>query len=372
MIPTQQSDVFSFIKGLQAALTVAELSDVYVAAATGLLFARGRGLYKAEGPEQAFIGQAADVPQPLLDEYASVCPEQDPVLQAAISSGRPAVSSDKVLAERWESSRAHAVLNQFGYAHSMKAPVIISGELWGSIHFTRFREDPPFTSVDRTAATVIGEQVGVALARVLRHEATLRENEMLVAALNTVCEPVLISDTEGRVTHRNRASLKQSGSEGRRVGDVLAPAVNRAATLLSSGDRRVVNTTVDDGLPAQMSVRSIAVGCQGAVTIGFPTGSNISRALPTLGVLSRREREIAQLVSEGLSTAAIARRAFITENTVKQHLKRMFAKLSVRSRAELVQVIWASAGSGVAVGAEVATSRTGVDLTHQKGSSSGG
>ncbi|MGW5690473.1 LuxR C-terminal-related transcriptional regulator [Streptomyces asiaticus] len=37
-------------------------------------------------------------------------------------------------------------------------------------------------------------------------------------------------------------------------------------------------------------------------------------------------------------------RAFISENTVKQHLKRIFAKTDVSSRAELVQLMW-SAGT---------------------------
>ncbi|MGW2184030.1 response regulator transcription factor [Streptomyces sp. NPDC001732] len=48
------------------------------------------------------------------------------------------------------------------------------------------------------------------------------------------------------------------------------------------------------------------------------------------------------MVSEGLTTKQIAARAFISENTVKQHLKRVFAKTGVSNRAELVQLIWTS------------------------------
>jgi DNA-binding CsgD family transcriptional regulator len=42
-----------------------------------------------------------------------------------------------------------------------------------------------------------------------------------------------------------------------------------------------------------------------------------------------------------LTTKQIAERAFISENTVKQHLKRVFAKVDVHNRAELVQLVWA-------------------------------
>lgn len=55
--------------------------------------------------------------------------------------------------------------------------------------------------------------------------------------------------------------------------------------------------------------------------------------------LTRREREIAELVAQGQTNAAIGAALWITENSVKQALKRMFRKLEVSSRAELVAVL---------------------------------
>ena len=82
-----------------------------------------------------------------------------------------------------------------------------------------------------------------------------------------------------------------------------------------------------------------------AVTLLFDCTDERSGRLPLWDVLSPREQDIAELVSKGLTTKEIAERAFVSENTVKQHLKRVFAKTDVRNRAELVQLIWA-AGSG--------------------------
>jgi DNA-binding CsgD family transcriptional regulator len=52
--------------------------------------------------------------------------------------------------------------------------------------------------------------------------------------------------------------------------------------------------------------------------------------------LTPREAEIAELVAQGMTNAQIGAALWITENSVKQALKRMFRKLEVASRAEMV------------------------------------
>ncbi len=52
--------------------------------------------------------------------------------------------------------------------------------------------------------------------------------------------------------------------------------------------------------------------------------------------LTPRELQIAQLVALGRTNAEIGNELWITENSVKQALKRMFRKLEVSSRAEMV------------------------------------
>jgi len=50
--------------------------------------------------------------------------------------------------------------------------------------------------------------------------------------------------------------------------------------------------------------------------------------------LTRRELEILRLVAEGLSNAALARRLWVTEQTVKFHLSNIYRKLGVSNRTE--------------------------------------
>lgn len=54
--------------------------------------------------------------------------------------------------------------------------------------------------------------------------------------------------------------------------------------------------------------------------------------------LSRRELEVLQLLSDGLSTAEVAERLTLSVNTVRNHITHLLAKLGVRSRLEAVNV----------------------------------
>ena len=54
--------------------------------------------------------------------------------------------------------------------------------------------------------------------------------------------------------------------------------------------------------------------------------------------ITAREREVLQLVAEGYSTAEIARALWITEDTVRTHIKRTLARLGARTRAHAVAI----------------------------------
>ncbi|MDE3190876.1 MAG: response regulator transcription factor [Acidobacteriota bacterium] len=74
------------------------------------------------------------------------------------------------------------------------------------------------------------------------------------------------------------------------------------------------------------------------IGIARAAGLSIPREARPREKLSPREQEVCDLLSQGLGNRAIAKALFISESTTKVHVRHIFEKLGVHSRAEVARI----------------------------------
>jgi DNA-binding NarL/FixJ family response regulator len=132
---------------------------------------------------------------------------------------------------------------------------------------------------------------------------------------------------------------------------LLADAPDRRVVVLTSfADQSIILSALEagasgyilkDAAPDELiaAVRAAALG-------GAPLDPKVARVLldhqrapRPEATLSSREREVLDLVAEGLANKQIARRLGIAERTVKAHLTRIFQQIGVTDRTQAA--LWA-------------------------------
>jgi DNA-binding CsgD family transcriptional regulator len=108
----------------------------------------------------------------------------------------------------------------------------------------------------------------------------------------------------------------------------------RYAAAYAHGSELDLDAVVRDTADAVVEASGQPGGhADGAGDPGAPARSG------TAAALTRREREIAELVASGLSNREIAIRLFISKRTVDAHVEHIFSKLEISSRVQLTVML---------------------------------
>jgi DNA-binding CsgD family transcriptional regulator len=335
-----------FAGALQSALTKEDVAEAYLGSVGRVIEAEGIGLYELEPERGAVVDVRATVDGELLEHYEEFGRSDDPVLRFVTEQRRPIDSSRAASSATWNACGAREALGIGGFGHSLEAPVMVSGLMLGTINFARRVDAPAFTDADLVSARLVSEQLGLATERALRFEMTGHRASALEHALDRLPQAVVVTDLDANVIYQNRTARNDLNLCDPVISarDAVGLCIEQAMSEFRTEGKRVFTRSLREAATGRQSILKsyrLSERDATAVTVVFSCSEEASaKRLPAWDVLTRREQEIAQLVSEGLTTKQIAAKAFISENTVKQHLKRVFAKTDVSNRAELVQLIW--------------------------------
>jgi ATP/maltotriose-dependent transcriptional regulator MalT len=120
-------------------------------------------------------------------------------------------------------------------------------------------------------------------------------------------------------------------------------AISRAADVITSGGGIDSFVTAYRGYPRLLGALAevkdyretlIAITDQARDTALATSIQLVAGRQEERDSLSRREREVLNLIAQGLTNREIGQTLFISESTAKVHVRNIFAKLGVRTRAQ--------------------------------------
>ena len=168
-----------------------------------------------------------------------------------------------------------------------------------------------------------------------------------ILALATQHRPdVLLFEPDG---FGSAISVLRSLQEARLAMRVILLTGSNDSDLLSQAVRHGVSGIVPKKSPTELLLKSIRKVYAGELWLDRTTTADVVRELTNKPIpaprnvpqtdkpvpLSKREREIVALVSQGFRNREIADKLFISEQTVKNHMHNIFEKIGVQDRLEL-------------------------------------
>lgn len=209
---------------------------------------------------------------------------------------------------------------------------------WGFLELWRL--DGTFSAADATLLSELAAQVTPTLRRLQAATFTGSPQRSLPGPGVLLLSPELVvRDQTVETQEYLRLLVPPEGGQA----PVPAGAYNVAAQLLA------VEAGVDDHPPSArvhlagglwVTLRAARLGGGSgsdiAVTIERTSAQGRADLFARAFALSDREQELLQCLADGADTRQVAQRMFLSENTVQDHLKSVFAKTAVHSRRTLL------------------------------------
>jgi len=218
---------------------------------------------------------------------------------------------------------------------------------WGSVELMRDEGDAPFTDADTEFLHRLAPTLGALLRRSLARSTPAGPPAHAVAPAVVILGPELDLRSWTSTFHAwlrelpaapgmLPAAIYEIGARARASPSGTPPLANSVRVQALTGAWVVLEGSLLEGASAE----------DVAITIRPAQAAEIFDLLCRIHGLTRRERELAALVLEGLDTKQVAGALSISSWTVQDHLKNVFDKTGARTRGELVSQLTAASPGG--------------------------
>jgi DNA-binding CsgD family transcriptional regulator len=255
---------------------------------------------------------------------------------AALAARRrpAAILSETTRGRPERSARYNEFLKPFGLPHEMRTVMVTRGRAWGCVVFHRTEASGDFTTQDAVLMGRLSRSIAEALRNTLRVDAARRAGPlapgMLLLDPNDDVELATPNAEELLDLLRHTDTVER----GLPAGVLIVAAQTRAAAAAGKQAAPLHVPTPAGWVTLHGSAPDGRDGRVVVILQGTPEDQAAPLRLEAFA-LSQRERDVATLIAQGLDTAAIAQRLYISPWTVQDHCKAIFDKTGTRNRAEL-------------------------------------
>jgi len=277
--------------------------------------------------EQGFSPER--VPRLLELEFNS----DDVNLLSSLARGREAVATLGVATQgdRNRSARYREVIAPDGMAHELRAVFRDAHGPWAALILLRAGDARDFPEEEVALVRGIGDQV----TRALRRALLLSEIE---AQSGAEAPALLLLEGETTLSVRHASATAAHWLAQIEDGTVehLPYALYSLAQRARGSGHGVTRLRTRAGRWLTAHAEAVAASNEVSLILQPSRPHEIAQVLTGAYALTPREAEVARLVAAGCSNPEIAGLLFVSRYTVESHLKRLYEKLAVSSRSELV------------------------------------
>lgn len=296
--------------------------------------------FKPLTQSDARIVASSGVSEYFLTLYERVGRRRDPVLAAVEEQALPYDNRRLMSDDEWQAQPVYRdVFSLHRLTHVLYVPLLVDGEVVGTLDFGRGTERGPYSADDISSTNQAAVVIGRALEVGADQKCVERERDLFKAALDLSDEAIVLTDSHTAERHLNVAA--------RRLLADLPQRVSLDSLIMNSRERPVgVEVPLDlrSGRAAALLARSTSLAGRVECIVSFfelAEGGGCRLPARFEANLSKRECDVARLAATGLRDGEIAEQLCLSRHTVKQYLKSTYRKLGLRSRVEL-----AAAASG--------------------------
>jgi DNA-binding CsgD family transcriptional regulator len=229
-----------------------------------------------------------------------------------------------------DSARWRDVIEPLGWGDELRIACRDGGRTWGVLCLHRSAGDRPFDATEAAALQDVGPLLAGAFRRTALASHTRSDGTVLAPGVVVLDDQLVVTSMTGAATEW----LDLLGS----TDGLPMVVMSVAAQTLVGGSPQTVAIATRDG--RWLSIHSSALhGPEPDAVAVVLQPAHPTEALPALAAASQltpRETDVTIAMLHGLSDRAIAKSLRLSEYTVQDHLKRVYAKTGTRGRAELI------------------------------------